>query len=167
MNASAPVPTHAPIALTVNGRAVSFALSPRTQLLDALRNGLGLTGTRFGCGEGQCGACAVRVDGEVEAACHLTLAQVAGKSVETVEALSQGPSPHPLIEAMLAVQAGQCGYCLSGILVSAAALLERDPQPSRQTIALALDWHLCRCGDHNRILDAIELAATRMPRSLA
>lgn len=167
MTAAAPVSAHDQIRLEVNGRPVSFALSPRTGLLDALRNGLGLTGTRFGCGEGQCGACAVRVDGEVQAACHLTLADVAGKAVETVEALSQSEPPHPLIEAVLAVQAGQCGYCLSGVLVSAAALLDRDAQPSRQAIALALDWHLCRCGDHNRILDAVELAATRMPRSRA
>jgi len=151
----------AEIAVRVNGRAISFALSPRTSLLDALRNRLGLTGTRFGCGEGQCGACAVRVDGKVEAACHLTLADVSGRTVETVEALSESDPPHPLIAAMTEVQAGQCGYCLSGILVSAAALLEREPQPSRQTIAAALDWHLCRCGDHNRILDAVELASTR------
>ncbi|MBS0331172.1 MAG: 2Fe-2S iron-sulfur cluster binding domain-containing protein, partial [Proteobacteria bacterium] len=97
------------MAVQVNGRPVTFSLSPRTGLLDALRNGLGLTGTRFGCGQGQCGACAVRVDGMVEAACHLTLADVEGKSVETVEALSQSDPPHALIEAMLAVQAGQCG----------------------------------------------------------
>ena len=160
--AAAPVPSHAPVSLQVNGRPVSFALSPRTGLLDALRNGLGLTGTRFGCGEGQCGACAVLVDCKVEAACHLTLAAVEGRSVETVESLSLSDPPHPLVEAVVAVQAGQCGYCLSGVLVSAAALLARDPKPSRETIARALDWHLCRCGDHNRILDAVELAASRI-----
>jgi nicotinate dehydrogenase subunit A len=150
------------IAFSVNGRPVEVTAEPEDTLLDVLRNQLGLTGARFGCGAGQCGACAVLVDGELKAACHMEIAAVAGAKVTTVEALSASNPPHPLIQAFLEKQAGQCGFCLNGILVSASLLLERNRHPSRAEIARALDWHLCRCGAHNRILDAVELAATRM-----
>lgn len=155
------------IAFSVNGRPVQVAAEPQDTLLDVLRNDLGLTGTRFGCGAGQCGACAVVVDGELKAACHVEVGTVAGSNVATVEALSATSPRHPLVDAFLEKQAGQCGFCLSGILVSASLLLERNPRPTRAEIAKALDWHLCRCGAHNRILDAVELAASRMPELAA
>jgi nicotinate dehydrogenase subunit A len=154
-----------PIAFSVNGRSVQVTAEPEDTLLDILRNHLGLTGAKFACGAGQCGACAVVVDGELKAACHLEVGTVGGANVITVEALSA--SRHPLIDAFIEKQAGQCGYCLSGILVSASLLLERHPAPSRSEIAKALDWHLCRCGAHNRILDAVELAARRMGKVAA
>lgn len=151
----------ATIAFSVNGRPVEVSAEPEDALLDILRNQLGLTGARFGCGAGQCGACAVVVDGQLKAACHVEIGSVAGATVTTVEALSASSPPHPLIQAFLDKQAGQCGFCLNGILVSASLLLEGNPHPSRREIAHALDWHLCRCGAHNRILDAVELAAAR------
>jgi nicotinate dehydrogenase subunit A len=104
----------------------------------------------------------VLVDGRVEAACTLSAASVEGRTVTTVEGLGTPDQPHPLQTAFLELQAGQCGYCLSGILVGAKALLDANPAPSRAEIAEALDWHLCRCGVHNRILDAVTLAAARM-----
>ena len=116
----------------------------------------------FGCGEGQCGACAVLVDGKVEAACALDAASVAGRSVLTVEGLGTPEQPHPLQTAFLELQAGQCGYCLSGILIGAKALLDVNPDPSRDEIAQALAWHLCRCGVHNRVIAAVALAARRL-----
>ncbi|HSV04216.1 MAG TPA: (2Fe-2S)-binding protein [Phenylobacterium sp.] len=152
----------ASIAFTVNGRPVEVSAEPEDTLLDLLRNHLGLTGARFGCGAGQCGACAVIVDGELKAACHTEAGAIAGAKLTTVEALSASSPPHPLIAAFLEKQAGQCGFCLNGILVSASLLLERNREPSRAEIAEALDWHLCRCGAHNRILNAVELAASRL-----
>src|SRR5213595_507613 len=128
-------------------------------LLAVLRNTLGLSGTRFGCGLEQCGACMVLVDGEPAYACTREVSTVAGKRVTTVEGLAGGDRLHPLQQAFLAEQAGQCGYCLSGILMSAAALLAHDPRPDRAAIVAALDRHLCRCGAHNRIVRAVERAA--------
>jgi nicotinate dehydrogenase subunit A len=116
---------------------------------------------------GQCGACGVLVDGVVTASCHTEAAAVAGRAVTTVEGLGTPEAPHPLQAAFLELQAGQCGYCLSGILVSAKALLDRNPDPSRTEIAKALDWHLCRCGVHNRVMDAVALAARRMREGAA
>jgi nicotinate dehydrogenase subunit A len=157
----------ASFAFRVNGRPVEVTAEPQDLLLDVLRNRLGLTGARFGCGAGQCGACAVVVNGELKAACHVELGALADAEVTTVEALSACDPPHPLIGAFLEMQAGQCGFCLSGILVSASLLLARNPSPSRAEIAKALDWHLCRCAAHNRILDAVALAAGRMPAEAA
>jgi nicotinate dehydrogenase subunit A len=143
----------------VNGRKASVAVEATTPLLAVLRNALGLAGSRFGCGLEQCGACMVLVDGEPVYACTREVATVAGRTVTTVEGLSNGASLHPLQQAFLAEQAGQCGYCLSGILMSAKALLDRNPRPSRAEIVTALDKHLCRCGAHNRIIRAVERAA--------
>ena len=143
----------------VNGRKVSLTVEPTTPLLAVLRNALGLTGSRFGCGLEQCGACMVLLDGVPIYACTREVGTVAGKQVATVEGLANGESLHPLQQAFLAEQAGQCGYCLSGILISAKALLDRNPRPSRADIVAALDKHLCRCGAHNRIIRAIERAA--------
>ena len=143
----------------VNGRQVSVRIDGTMPLLAVLRNTLGLSGTRFGCGLEQCGACMVLVDGEPAYACTREVSTVAGKRVTTVEGLAGGDRLHPLQQAFLAEQAGQCGYCLSGILMSAAALLERNPAPSRADIIAALERHLCRCGAHNRIVRAVERAA--------
>lgn len=150
------------IEFTLNGRKTRIEAEASELLLDVLRGPLDLRGARFGCGAGQCGACAVLVDGAVVAACMTEVGNIAGKSVLTVEGLGTPERPHPLQEAFLELQAGQCGYCLSGILIGAKALLDRNPAPSRAEIAEALDWHLCRCGVHNRVMDAVALAAQRM-----
>ena len=149
------------IPFILNGGAVEVDTDGVTPLLFVLRNALGLTGTRFGCGSEQCGACMVLIDGEPTFACTREVASVAGRSVTTVEGLARDGALHPLQQAVLDEQAGQCGYCLSGILISAAALLVRNPQPSRAEIATALDRHLCRCGVHNRIIRAVERAAAK------
>ncbi len=151
------------VALTVNGRAVNVAVAhDDTPLLDVLRNELRLTGTRFGCGLEQCGCCTVLIDGKPEKSCTRPVSSVAGRRVTTVEGLGTPEHPHPLQQAFLEEQAGQCGYCLSGILISAKALLDRNPAPTRPEIARALDDNLCRCGTHNRIIRAVEKAAARM-----
>jgi nicotinate dehydrogenase subunit A len=147
------------LSFTLNGQAVTLDLADDVSLLHALRGPLGLSGPRFGCGNEQCGACMVLVGGEPRPACTLAAAAVAGKAVTTVEGLGTPEAPHPLQSAFLAEQAGQCGYCLSGILVSAAALLARDPAPGEAAIRAALEPHLCRCGSHNRILRAVARAA--------
>jgi len=148
-----------PVDFVVNGRKVGLAVEPTTPLLAVLRNALGLSGSRFGCGLEQCGACMVLLDGEPIYACTREVGTVAGKQVITIEGLANGESLHPLQQAFLAEQAGQCGYCLSGILISAKALLDRNPRPSRADIVAALDKHLCRCGAHNRIIRAVERVA--------
>jgi nicotinate dehydrogenase subunit A len=149
-----------PIELTVNGRTVNVTVANEdTSLLAILRNELGLVGTRFGCGLEQCGCCMVLIDGAPTKSCAKAIWSVAGKSVTTVEGLGTPERPHPLQQALLDEQAGQCGYCLSGILISAKALLDRNPQPRRAEIAQALDDNICRCGSHNRILRAVEKAA--------
>jgi nicotinate dehydrogenase subunit A len=145
--------------LTVNGAPVSIDAEDATPLMDVLRNHLRLTSVRFGCGAEQCGTCMVLIDGEPEYACGREIWSVAGKSITTVEGLGTPDRPHPLQRALLEEQAGQCGYCLSGIMISAAALLARNPAPSRAEIVAALDRHLCRCGTHVRILRAIERVA--------
>jgi nicotinate dehydrogenase subunit A len=149
--------------LTVNGRAVSVTVAnDETPLLNVLRNDLRLMGTRFGCGLEQCGCCMVLIDGEPVKSCGKPIWSLAGKTVTTIEALGTPEAPHPLQQAFLDEQAGQCGYCLSGILITAKALLDRSPAPTRSEIAQALDDNLCRCGSHNRILRAIEKAAAHM-----
>jgi nicotinate dehydrogenase subunit A len=150
------------IPLSVNGSAVSVTADADTPLLDVLRNHLGLVGTKFGCGEEQCGSCMVLIDGKPEKSCGKALSAVAGKEIVTIEGLGTPEHPHPLQQAFLDEQAGQCGYCLAGILVSAKALLDRNPSPSRREIAQALDDNICRCGSHTRILRAIERAAPQL-----
>ena len=150
------------IELSINGRVVSVEEEPAAILLDVLRNRLGLLGARFGCGAGHCGACAVLVDGEDRSSCMLEIGNLRGKKVVTLEGIGTEQNPHPLQNAFIELQAGQCGYCLSGIVVGAKALLDRNPNPSRSDIAAALNSHLCRCGVHLRIIDAVLLAAKRM-----
>lgn len=147
------------IDLTVNGQHRRVDLPDSATLLDALRNELGLCGSRYGCGLEQCGACMVLVDGEPVFSCTREIGTLAGRAVTTIEGLGSAAAPHPLQQAFLDEQAGQCGYCLSGILMSAKALLDRQPQPSRADIVQALDRHLCRCGAHQRIIRAVERAA--------
>ena len=147
---------------TVNGRSVSVEADGGTPLLSVLRDDLGLRGSRFGCGTEQCGACMVLIDGEPAYACTREIAMLAGKAVTTVEGLSDNGALHPLQQAFLDEQAGQCGYCLSGILVSAAALLKKNPKPNREQIVAALDPHLCRCGIHNRVVRAVQKAGAAM-----
>jgi aerobic-type carbon monoxide dehydrogenase small subunit (CoxS/CutS family) len=148
--------------LVVNGRSVHVDASETTPLIAVLRDQLNLRGTRFGCGTEHCGACMVLVDGAPAYACSRAVESVAGKSVTTVEGLSHAGALHPLQQAFLDEQAGQCGFCLSGILISAAALLERNKRPSRAEIIAALDKHLCRCGMHNRVIRAVQRASAAM-----
>lgn len=148
-----------PIGLKVNGEAVSVTADEQTPLLDVLRNHLGLMGTKFGCGLEQCGCCMVLIDGQPEKSCGKPLSAVAGRAIITIEGLGTPERPHPLQQAFLDEQAGQCGYCLPGILISAKALLDRNPAPSRAEIAAALDDNICRCGSHLRILRAVARAA--------
>jgi nicotinate dehydrogenase subunit A len=150
------------IALTVNGRSVQVTALETMPLLDVLRNQLDLKGTRYGCGLEQCGSCMVLLDGEPIYACSREIGTVAGHSVTTIEGLGSAAQPHPLQQAFLDEQAGQCGYCLSGIVISAKALLDRNPLPTRADIAAALDRNLCRCGAHPRILRAVEKAAAML-----
>jgi nicotinate dehydrogenase subunit A len=151
-----------PISFTVNGRAVSVTAPETTPLLDVLGNQLDLKGARFGCGVEQCGCCMVLIDGLPEKSCGKPLWTVAHRTVVTIEGLGTRDCPHPLQQAFLDEQAGQCGYCLAGILISAKALLDRNPSPSRREAAEALDGNICRCGSHNRILRAILKAAEQL-----
>ena len=148
--------------LIVNGKSVRVHGDGTKPLLQVLRNELGLRGSRFGCGTEQCGACMVLIDDEPSFSCARPIQSLAGKRVTTVEGLALGGSLSPLQQAFLDEQAGQCGYCLSGVLISAAALLARNPRPSRGEIAAALDRHLCRCGVHNRIMRAVARAGAQM-----
>jgi nicotinate dehydrogenase subunit A len=146
--------------LIINGRPVRVSANEQSTLLDVLRNDLGLRATRFGCGTEQCGACMVLIDGEPAYACTRLISTLPGQQVVTVEGLAEDGSLEPLQQAFIAEQAGQCGFCLSGILVSAKALLDRNPAPSRGDIVAALDRNLCRCGAHNRMIRAIQRAAS-------
>jgi nicotinate dehydrogenase subunit A len=139
------------ISFRLNGAPVDLDVDPDTPLLYVLRNDLGLMGARFGCGLGLCGACFVSVDGTSVPSCDTPVWSVAGKTVVTVEGLSS----HPVQKAFLARQAAQCGYCVTGIIMTAATLLDRNPHPSEQVVAEALDRHLCRCGAQHRMIRAI------------
>ncbi|GAB3197864.1 (2Fe-2S)-binding protein [Nocardioides hungaricus] len=141
--------------ISVNGRDVSLASDGDTTLLTALRDELGLVGTRFGCGQGLCGACFVDVDGTVMPSCQTPVWQVAGQAVTTVEGLSRDGDPHPVQRAILDRQAAQCGFCISGIVVRAAALLRDEPDADADRVAEALDRNLCRCGAQRRIVEAV------------
>lgn len=157
-----------PITLKVNGSQRTAQAEENTPLLYVLRHDFDLKGTRFGCGAAQCGSCQVLVDGVPVPACDTPLWAVEDKAVVTVEGLAggaygvkgvKGDTLHPLQQAFIDEQAAQCGYCLSGILISAAALLNGNPQPTEEDVRLALDKHLCRCGSHNRIVRAVLRAA--------
>jgi len=145
--------------LRVNGADRAVDVPPRTTLLTALRDDLGLTGTRFGCGVGQCGACYVLVDGRAVASCLMTIEAASGAEITTIEGLAQDDALTPLQEAFIATDAMQCGYCTSGMIISATALLAADPRPTEDAIREALAVHLCRCGVYVRAVDAVKRAA--------
>jgi len=147
--------------LVLNGRSRRFRANPDTPLLYVLRDDLGQHETRFGCGDGLCGACTVIVDGRARHACDTPISTVKGP-VETAAALTDPDGDHPILTALVAWTAGQCGYCLAGIAMRAKSFLEDRPGATREEIAVALDGNLCRCGAHNRILDALVDAASKM-----
>jgi len=149
---------------SLNGAVVAVDLPGETPLVQVIRNHLELFGSRFGCGAEQCGSCMMLIDGRAEFSCTRSLDSVAGRNVVTVEGLGTADKPHPLQEAFLAEQAGQCGYCLSGMLISAASLLESNPEPDAADVRAALNRNLCRCGAHNRIVRAVLRAARAMRR---
>ena len=153
--------------LTVNGASRTVSVAESTPLVYVLRNDLGLKGTRLGCGEGTCGSCTVLLDGRPVQSCNTPLAAANGRKVTTIEGLGSAGALHPLQQAFLDEQAGQCGYCLSGIIVGAAALLARNPQPSDAEIRSALDPHLCRCGAYERIVRAVRRAGQQMSKTRA
>ena len=148
--------------LRVNGGDCEVRAEPDTPLLYILRNDLKLKATRFGCGEGQCGACRVLLDGNAVTSCDTPLWSVAGHEITTIEGIGQGDRLHPVQKAFIDEQAVQCGYCIDGIIISAVALLRRNSNPSDEEIAAALERNLCRCGTHVRILRAIRAAAQAM-----
>lgn len=167
------------IELNVNGARSVVTAEPGTPLIYVLRNDLQLKGTRFGCGAGVCGCCTVLLDGRGIQSCNTPLSAVEGREVTTIEGLGQGRSEgrgeglggkaalHPLQQAFVEEQAGQCGYCLTGIIMGAAALLARNPSPTEAEIRSALDIHLCRCGAYDRILRAIRRASEMMSKRSA
>lgn len=153
------------IEFQLNGGATAVDADPDQALLDVLRGRLGITGPHFGCGAGECGACHVMVDGRAMASCDMPMWSVADKDVVTVEGLGTTERPHPLQRAFVSEQAMQCGYCVSGVLISAAALLKRNPSPTEAEVKAALDRNLCRCGSHNRMVRAVLRAASEMATS--
>jgi len=147
------------IRIRVNGADHDISAEPDTPLLHVLHNDLGLNGPKFGCGLGQCGACTVHVDGVARRSCNTELSAVVGKSVVTLEGLGTPDRPHPLQQAFIDEQAAQCGFCINGMIMRAAALLAQTPRPTREQITSALSANLCRCGTHIRIVRAIERAS--------
>jgi aerobic-type carbon monoxide dehydrogenase small subunit (CoxS/CutS family) len=147
------------LTLNVNGTQKTLTTSPQRSLLDVLREDLQLTGTKYGCGEGRCGACAVLVDGNRVLACNTPAVQVAGKTVTTIEGLGSKDALHPVQEAFLAEGAMQCGYCTPGMILSAVALLKQNPHPTAEEIAQGMNGNICRCGGYVKIVQAIRRAA--------
>jgi aerobic-type carbon monoxide dehydrogenase small subunit (CoxS/CutS family) len=153
------------ITLNVNGRPHEVGAEPETPLLYVLRNDLKLKGARFGCGLGQCGSCTVLVDGKPVQSCDFPLSAAAGKSVTTIEGIAVNGKPHPLQQAFIDEQAAQCGYCITGIIMAAKALLDANRNPTDADIRTALKGNLCRCGTHHRILRAVRRAADGMKKA--
>lgn len=148
--------------LHVNGAARPVEADPARTLLSVLRDDLGLTGAKYGCGEGRCGACTVLVDGKPVRSCSTRVEAAAEKKVRTVEGLAAGEKLHAIQEAFLAVNAFQCGYCTPGMIMSAVALLTETPEPTREEIVRGMNGNICRCGTYHRIIAAVELAAKTM-----
>ena len=151
--------------LLVNGAERSVDVSPEDTLLSVLREKLELTGTKYGCGEGQCGACTILLNGAPRRSCQLSVNDAAGKSIVTIEGFEHNGQLHPVQQAFLDQGAFQCAYCTSGMIVSSVALLQKNPNPSATEIAQALQGNICRCGTHPRIVAAVEQAARAMHRS--
>jgi nicotinate dehydrogenase subunit A len=152
------------IEFDVNGVRCAVTADADVPLIYFLRNDLKLKGTRFGCGQGVCGCCTVLMDGRSVQSCNTPVSAAEGRTVTTIEGLGNGAALHPLQEAFIEEQAGQCGYCLTGIIMGAAALLKRNPSPTDAQIRSELDIHLCRCGSYERILRAIHSASLKMSR---
>ena len=148
--------------LRVNGTDREVDADPGDNLLAVLRDDFGLTGSRYGCGEGQCGACTVLLDGNGARACVTRVASVGSKAITTIEALAQGERLHPVQQAFLDAEAFQCGYCTSGMIMATVGLLKTNPNPAEQDIVRLLDRNVCRCGTYPRIVKAVRLAASRM-----
>lgn len=145
--------------LNVNGRKLPVSVDSQTSLLTVLRDYLNLTGAKYGCGEGQCGACTVLVDGQMTRSCVTQAGKVAGKQISTIEGLEKDGQLHPLQQAFIEADALQCGYCTSGMIMSGVALLKKNPKPSRAEIVKHMDRNMCRCGTYLRIVKAIEIAS--------
>jgi len=150
------------ITFTVNGRAVRLTTDGNRPLLWILRTDLGLTGTKYGCGEGLCGSCTVLIDDEPVRSCQTPLKAVRGKNVVTIEGLARGSALHPLQQAFVEHDATQCGFCTPGMILTAYGLLRKNPGATREDILRGLDDNLCRCGSHTRVVRAVEAAAARM-----
>jgi aerobic-type carbon monoxide dehydrogenase small subunit (CoxS/CutS family) len=148
--------------LLINGATRTVDTDPRSTLLSVFREQLDLTGTKYGCGEGQCGACTVLIDGVPRRSCLTPVGDAEGKAIMTIEGLAHGDQLHPLQEAFLAEEAMQCAYCISGMIMASAGLLRTDPNPSETKIKEALDGNICRCGTHPRIVAAVQRAARAM-----
>jgi aerobic-type carbon monoxide dehydrogenase small subunit (CoxS/CutS family) len=145
--------------LNVNGKKMITDVDSATSLLSVLRNDLNLTGCKYGCGEGQCGACTVLLDGQATRSCITQVGRAAGKQITTIEGLEKDGRLHPLQEAFIKADAMQCAYCTSGMIMSGAALLTRTPRPSREEIIAGMNGNICRCGTYQRIIDAIQIAS--------
>ena len=152
------------ISLTVNGIKRTITADPERSLLDVLREELHLTGTKYGCGEGRCGACSVLMDGKRVLSCLVPVAQADKKTITTIEGLATGDSLHPVQEAFLAEGAMQCGYCTPGMILTAVALLEKNPDPTDEEIAAGMNVNLCRCNGYPKILNAVRRAAEKIQR---
>jgi|SRR3990172_11904933 len=154
----------ATVAFTINGQETTVTSDPERCLLDVLREDLHLTGAKYGCGEGRCGACSVLMDGRCVPSCITPIAQADGKTIRTIEGLADGDSLHPVQEAFLEEGAMQCGYCTSGMVLAATALLERNPNPADEEIVREMNVNLCRCNGYTKILQAVRRAAEKIRR---
>ncbi len=152
----------ASLRLAINGQSFTVDADPQTSLLTVLRESLDLTGSKYGCGEGQCGACTVLIDGKAQRSCITKVGAVGQKQITTIEGLARGEQLHPVQEAFLEAGAMQCGYCTSGMIMSAVALLQRNPSPKESEIIDFMDGNVCRCGTYARIVSAIQKAGTGM-----
>jgi aerobic-type carbon monoxide dehydrogenase small subunit (CoxS/CutS family) len=152
----------ASIQAQINGKSRIFESDPDTTLLYALREELSLTGTKYGCGEGQCGACTILLNGTPRRSCQLSVRDAAGKSIQTIEGFERNGRLHPVQQAFVDLGAFQCAYCTSGMIVSSVALLKKNPHPEEAEIVQALQGNICRCGTHPRIVAAVQQAAKAM-----
>ena len=148
-------------ALNVNGKKMTVDVDPQVNLLSVLRNDLDMTGTKYGCGESQCGACTVLIDGQQQRSCVMPVGKAAGKQITTIEGLEKNGQLHPLQEAFLKADAMQCGYCTPGMIMAGVALLNKNARPTRDEIAQHMERNVCRCGTYLRIIAAIQMAAER------
>src|SRR5579871_4549073 len=156
-----------PIRLAVNGRSYTLDVDPQTSLLTVLREHLDLTGSKYGCGEVQCGACTVLIDGKAQRSCITRVSTIGQKQITTIEGLAVGEQLHPVQQAFLDAGAMQCGYCTSGMIMSAVALLKKNPSPNESQIVDFMDGNVCRCGTYSRIVSAIQKAATAQGSTMA